>query len=89
MDKITLWQTLTPLVIPIILMLVKVYILPRIPSALIPTLAPILGAASEILNQYTSGNEVGAGTTVVGVILGAAGVCVREILDQVKKINKA
>lgn len=89
MDKVTIWQVLIPGVVPTVLMLLKVYVVPRIPAVALPILAPFLGAILEVINQYTSGNEIGAGAGVVGALLGGAGVCVREILDQVKKVNKS
>jgi hypothetical protein len=56
---------------------------PKIPKVALPVLAPILGAGLDILLHYAGS---GTGNPVLGSMLGAAGVCVREVLDQVKKL---
>lgn len=72
---------LIPLLAPALIALVKVFV-PRIPKALLPWLAPLLGAAVDWVGQLAG---LSAGNPVMGALLGAAGVAVREAVDQAKK----
>lgn len=49
---------------------------------LLPIIAPILGAAADVLAHYATGVGVG---TIQAMILGMAGVGLREVVDQLKK----
>lgn len=77
------WSTLLiPVITPVLIALVKVFA-PKIPKVALPILAPVLGAALDIILHYAG---AGSGGPLLGALLGAAGVCVREVLDQVKKL---
>lgn len=70
----------TPIVVPLIIAGVK-WVLPKIPTWLIPMLAPVLGGLMGVItNAATAAN----GNLWVAAALGLAGVGVREIVDQVK-----
>jgi hypothetical protein len=79
------WEALIPVAVPVVIAGVKLA-LPKIPSVVLPVLAPVLGAALEIVLHY-SGLVDGNG--VLGAVLGAAGVGLREVVDQVKKLQGA
>jgi hypothetical protein len=76
-------ESLIPVLVPVILALLK-HFLPRLPKLWLPILAPVLGAAIEAL----ASGEFGAGTSL-GAALGAAGVGLREILDQLRKSSRS
>ena len=67
--------------VPILLYGMKL-VVPMIPKWLIPILAPILGAALDILNSYLTGHSL---SPMTGAVLGGLGVWLREVIDQVKK----
>lgn len=71
-----------PLIVPIVIAGVKA-LLPRVPVWVLPVLAPLLGAALDILSYYAG--LVAASSPLLGAVLGGAGVAVREIQDQVRK----
>jgi hypothetical protein len=74
---------LTPLIVPIVILGVK-KVLPSVPSFVLPILAPILGIAIDYVNHFATG----AGTNLwASIALGAAGVGLREVFDQVKQIK--
>lgn len=77
-----LWLGIIPLVVPVLIAVVKTY-LPKIPKALLPILCPLLGAGVSIIEYYVGMSPEGA--VMQGAILGAAGVFVREVWDQLKK----
>ncbi len=79
MNKTILLQTIIPVVVPVAIAALKQW-LPRLPKAWLPVLAPVLGAGLDILTTH----QVGAGTAL-GAALGAAGVGLREIVDQLRK----
>jgi hypothetical protein len=72
---------LTPVLVPVIVAAGKA-MLGHIPGALIPMIAIGLGYAIDLLNHYVVGGGIGG---VWGAVLGAAGIGVREALDQLKK----
>lgn len=74
---------LIPVVVPMVIALVKVF-LPKLPKVYLPILAPLLGA----LIDFLAGGDFGAGT-ILGAVAGSAGVGLREILDQAKKLKDA
>jgi MFS superfamily sulfate permease-like transporter len=76
------WLALIPVLTTMFIALLK-KILPKIPSYYLPWVAPLIGAAADIIMFYSAG--VGAGNGLVGGILGSAGVGLREIYDQGKK----
>lgn len=78
-DTILTW--LTPILVPLIIAGVKLG-LPKLPKSLLPVLGPLLGAAIDVINHFATG---AATNTWAALALGAAGVGVREIYDQVRK----
>lgn len=74
---------LIPLIVPIIVAGIKLA-LPRLPKAWLPVVAVGLGAGLDLVSHWTTGS---ASSPLLGAIMGAAGVGIREILDQVKKLN--
>ena len=84
MDKVLLGQiivALTPVLVPLLIMLIKRG-LAYLPSWTIPVAAIVLGALIDAINGWTTGANLGGPW---GAVLGAAGVGVREVLDQVRK----
>jgi hypothetical protein len=79
MNQITFLQTVIPVVVPAAIAVLK-HFLPQIPKPWLPLLAPLLGAALDILATQ----QFGPGTAL-GAALGAAGTGLREILDQLRK----
>lgn len=80
MDPNSIVNIATPIIVPIVIEAVK-FISPKIPSWIIPILAPILGGLVGILsNAALQAN----GNLFVAVALGMAGVGLREIVDQLK-----
>lgn len=75
------YDSLIPVLAPLLVALIKV-VIPRIPKPLLPLLATGLGVALDYIGQLTG---VSAGNPLLGAILGAAGVGLREALDQTKK----
>ena len=72
---------ITPIIVPIVVSLFKGFI-PKIPKWLLPITAVLLGVGADYINEIISGASLGA---YWGAALGAAGVGIREIFDQVKK----
>ena len=80
MDSTTIVNLATPVIVPLIIAGFK-KILPKVPTFILPMLAPVLGGLVGLIsNAALSAN----GNIWAAVALGMAGVCVREILDQVK-----
>jgi hypothetical protein len=78
-DSILTW--LTPVIVPLIIAGVK-KVLPSLPTVLLPVLGPVLGAVLDIINHVATG----ASTNLwAALALGAAGVGLREVVDQVKQ----
>lgn len=75
------FDSLIPVLAPLLVALIKV-VIPRIPKPLLPLLATGLGVALDYIGQLTG---VSAGNPILGAVLGAAGVGLREALDQTKK----
>lgn len=71
---------LIPAVVPLLVAAAKKLIV-KLPTWVMPILAAALGEAINWVSGLLGGPSVGA---VAGVLLGAAGVGVREVLDQVK-----
>lgn len=67
--------------VPVIVAAFKT-LLPKVPTFLLPLLAPILGAAGDLLLGLLAGVPA---TGWKGALAGLAGVGVREIVDQTKK----
>lgn len=68
-------------VVPVIVAAFK-KLLPKVPTFLLPLLAPLLGAAGDFLLSLLAGVPA---TGWKGALAGLAGVGVREIVDQTKK----
>lgn len=78
---VSIFEAFIPFLTPIVIAMVKL-LLPRIPKPIIPWIAPLLGAAASWianLSGFTQGN------VLLGAVLGAAGVGVREAVDQLRK----
>lgn len=78
MDLLT-W--LIPLLVPVVIAGIK-WVIPSIPTVWLPILAPLLGAAIDLVAYWAGRPGV---DPAVGAVLGAAGVGLREIYDQVKQ----
>jgi hypothetical protein len=76
----TLILTLIPVLVPLIVALAK-WGVPKLPTWILPILAPALGAALDYLSTLATGS---AANPAVGALLGSAGVGLREVVDQVK-----
>lgn len=74
-----LLQFLTPVITPLILAVAK-KVAPRIPSKAIPIAAPAIGAVLAGIGAIGANNP---SNLAMGAVLGMAGVCVREIKDQI------
>lgn len=74
-------QALIPILTPLIVAGVKL-IVPRIPRVWLPILAPVLGAALDYVAHLATGSSL---NPLAGLALGAAGVGLREVVDQVKR----
>lgn len=72
-----------PILTPIIVSVIK-WGAPKIPTFLLPVLCPLLGAALEIVLHF-AGAVSTAGVT--GAILGASGLWLRELIDQLGKLK--
>lgn len=77
---LALMLTLIPVLVPLIIALGK-FAVPKIPSWILPILAPAIGA---LIDYLTSLGVGGHASPIASALLGAAGVGVREIYDQVK-----
>jgi hypothetical protein len=76
---------LTPILVPVFIAGIKLLLAQfgsKLPKVWIPIAAPILGALVDLLITHTWG----AGT-VMAAIAGSAGVGLREIVDQLKKLG--
>ena len=72
---------LIAVVVPALLGLVKIYVWPKIPKLAVPAAAIILGALAQIASVYAGLPDIGV---VWGALLGAAGIGLRELLDQTR-----
>jgi hypothetical protein len=80
--KFELAAALITLITPIIIWGIK-KAAPHIPTAWLPIIAPVLGAGLAVLAHFTAGIEV---NWWQGVLLGSAGVGLRELDDQSKQV---
>lgn len=83
MDASTIVTFATPIIVPLIIAGVKL-IKPNIPTWLLPVLAGPLGALLGYITHLTTGSELHMATAV---LLGLAGVGVREVIDQIKPVS--
>jgi len=74
---------LIPVAVPLVIAGIKL-LLPRVPKVWLPVLAPVLGAIAEVVVNYSTQGHTDA--PWLGSALGAAGVGLREIADQVRKL---
>lgn len=72
---------LTPVVVPLIIAGMKL-LMPKIPSWILPLIAPVLGVLINIIDQAVTSH---AGNIWLAAALGLAGVGVREVVDQTKQ----
>tara|TARA_R110000868_G_scaffold329464_1_gene590306 strand:+ start:108 stop:458 length:351 start_codon:yes stop_codon:yes gene_type:complete len=73
--------TLIPLLVPLAVACIK-FLLPKVPKALLPILAPAIGAGIDAVASYATGHQ---SNLIAAALLGSAGVGLREIFDQVKQ----
>lgn len=69
--------------IPVLLAFAK-GLLPNLPPKYLPLIAIVLGAASDALASYLSGNTP---NPALGAVLGSAGVGIRELVDQLRNVS--
>ena len=77
----SLWISLIPVAVPVLVMLVK-GLIPSLPKAWLPVIAAAVGLALAVFDHFTG--TLG-GNPVAVLFLGAAGTGLREIGDQIKK----
>lgn len=75
------FDSLIPVLAPLLVALIKT-VIPRVPKPLLPLLATGLGVGLDYLGQAAG---LSASNPILGAVLGAAGVGLREALDQTKK----
>lgn len=76
----SLLLAIIPVLVPLLVALGK-WALPKVPTWILPILAPALGALVDFIATWTVG---ATSNPVLGAVLGSAGVGVRELFDQVK-----
>lgn len=74
---------LTPIIVPLIIAGVKA-VQPKIPTFVLPLIAPIFGVLIDIINSYVNNSHP---SLLIAAILGLAGVGIREVVDQLKPIS--
>lgn len=74
-----------PVATPILISLIR-WAAPKTPKVALPILAPLLGATLDIVIYLAGGQTQG---TLSAALLGMAGVCVREAVDQATKLLQA
>lgn len=80
-------NAVTALSVPVLAPLITAgmkWLVPRMPGALIPTLCAAFGTGLAYIAQASLGADL---TVTTKIALGMSGVCVREILDQLRKVN--
>ena len=77
----TNWSLLIAVAVPAIIAGLKSWI-PKMPTWMLPVLAPILGAALDLVMQLSGSPTSGV---VNSALLGSAGVGLRELQDQLKQ----
>lgn len=77
-DSILTW--ITPVVVPLVLTGVK-RVLPKLPSFMIPILAPVLGVAIDFVNTFALGHS---SNLALAAVAGLAGVGLREVKENLK-----
>jgi hypothetical protein len=77
------WSSLIILIAPVFVAGLK-QLLPSIPKVLLPLVAILFGAGAELIMSYSGVIE--AASPLFGAIAGAAGVGLRELTDQTKKL---
>jgi len=81
LDLKSLWKLVIPIAVPILIAGAK-YLIPMLPGWLIPIVAPLLGGIADALVAWLAAVPA---NPVLGLILGSAGVGVREVADQLKQ----
>jgi hypothetical protein len=76
--KSTMLLSMIPVLVPILIAALKL-LAPKIPKALLPIIAPILGGLADAVLAWVAG---GTPNPVLGAALGSAGVGLREIVNQ-------
>lgn len=73
--------TIIPLLVPILVAVGK-SILPKVPTWLLPILAPALGALIDYIGSLATH---GGASPLAAALAGSAGVGIRELTDQIKQ----
>jgi hypothetical protein len=73
-------QALIPVLVPVLIAGLKLAV-SVIPGWLLPIIAPVLGGLADAGLAYVSG---GTASPMLGMILGSAGVGIREIVNQMR-----
>lgn len=81
-DGVSLALIVIPLIVPIVVAMAKFFI-PKLPGWTLPIIAPALGALIDYLTTRATG---AAASPLIAAALGSAGVGLREIVDQLKKV---
>lgn len=84
-SMIAVWNALIVALVPLAIAGVKKYLLPNVPGVVWPVAAPLLGIASNWL-AVKAGLLPQTGLAL-GALCGAAGVGLREVIDQVKQVR--
>lgn len=71
-----------PVLVPVVIYLLKL-VLPMLPKSVLPILAPVLGGVADAIIAYATGS---VSNPALGALLGSAGVGLREIVHQLKKV---
>jgi len=70
--------------VPVLIAVAKA-VIPRFPRRIIPLLVPALGAALDYAGYFAG--ALGTSRPLAGAILGALGLWLREVIDQLKQIG--
>lgn len=83
MDATQIVTFATPVIVPLVIAGIKA-LKPKIPTWLLPLIAGPLGALLEYINHLVMGGNM---NIAVAVLLGLAGVGVREVVDQLRPVS--
>ncbi len=85
MDWSALVPGLIPVVVPVAVYLLK-SLVPKVPTVWLPVAAIALGAVADTAAHFATGSVA---NPILGAVLGAAGVGLREVVDQIRKAMTA
>jgi mannose/fructose/N-acetylgalactosamine-specific phosphotransferase system component IIC len=84
-SMVAVWNALIVALVPLVIAAIKKWVLPNVPGVVWPVVAPLLGIASNWL-AVKAGLLPQTGLAL-GALCGAAGVGLREVIDQVKQLK--